>query len=796
MIKKAIKVEGMTCAMCAKTIENSFSDMDSVKVSVNVGAGKVLAEYDPDKVSLTDIAQRIDDAGYKAHLDDQLNNNERIRHKMRREVAIALVFSLPLLWAMFGHIPVFDFLFVPTILMNGWFQLVISGVVQFYIGKRFYVSAYRALRKKVLGMDILVVLGTSSAYLYSIYLLYQHTFVAPMMHPEYYFEISALIISMVLIGNYFEHVAKEKTTDALVELLNLGAKEARVIRNGKEAMVSIEAVEVGDKIVVKPHEKIPVDGKIIEGSSYIDESMITGESIPVLKDKNTNVIGATLNTQETIIIEATKVGSDTMLSQIISTVEEASSKKLPIQRTADKVASWFVPLVVSISVLNFLLHFFILDFAFEPAFTRSVAILVISCPCALGLATPTSILVGNGKAAQHHILYKGGEFFELANKIEAIAFDKTGTLTYGKPKVTDFMGDENALQYVYWLENESTHPISQALKTYAEDYKKDKLKVSSFTTVKGKGIHANVGSKDVAVGSKKLMDALKIDVEAYENDVDKWLNAAKTVNYVAIDGSCVAVYAVRDELKETSKRVIKAMQSRGLQTVMITGDHEKVASAIAKELGIDKVYAEVLPHEKADIVEELQNQGLVVAFVGDGINDAPALKLADIGIAMGYGTDVAIDSSDVTLMSHDLGLVIKAIEMSKATLKNIHQNFFWAFSYNIIAIPLAAMGYLSMVLAAVAMGFSSITVVLNALRLKTTKLPDFNGNQEGSNAKMTINVEGMSCNHCKMTIENALKDSGYSMVEVDLEAGTVSVDAEDYDHVKGIIESKGYTVIQ
>ncbi len=793
MIKKAIKVEGMTCAMCAKTIENSFSDMDSV--SVNVGAGKVLAEYDPDKIDLSDIAQRINDAGYKALLDDQLNDNERIRHKMKREVMISLAFSLPLLWAMFGHIPLFDFLFVPAILMNGWFQLVVSGVVQFYIGKRFYVSAYRAIKKKVLGMDILVVLGTTSAYLYSMYLLYQHTFVETMMHPEYYFEISALIISMVLLGNYFEHVAKEKTTDALVELLNLGAKEARIIQDGEEKMVPIEMVEVGDHILVKSHEKIPVDGIIVKGSSYVDESMITGESIPVLKDKNQNVIGATLNTEESITIKTTKVGSDTMLSQIISTVEEASAKKLPIQRTADKIAAWFVPLVVSIAIFNFLLHFFILNFAFEPSFTRSVAILVISCPCALGLATPTSILVGNGKAAQHHILYKGGEFFELANKIEAIAFDKTGTLTYGKPEVTDFKGDEKALRYVYWLENESTHPISLALKAYANDQKGEKLLVESFTTVKGKGIHAQVGDKHVAVGSKKLMDELDIKTDEYHAHATKWLDEAKTVNYVSIEGECIAAYAVRDELKETSKDVIKAMQARGLKTVMITGDHEKVATAIAKELGIDKVYAEVLPHEKANIVETLQEEGLIVAFVGDGINDAPALKLADIGIAMGYGTDVAIDSSDVTLMSHDLGLVIKAIEMSKATLRNIHQNFFWAFSYNFVAIPLAAMGYLSMVLAAVAMGFSSITVVLNALRLKTTKLPDFKPEKGGNLHTMELKVNGMTCNHCKKTVETALKEAGYDSVEVDLDQGVVRLEAEDVNPVKEIIEAKGYTVV-
>lgn len=797
MIKKAIRVDGMTCAMCAKTIENSFEDFDGVRISVNVGAGKVLAEYDENRYELKDIAQRINEAGYEAVLEDSIEDAKNTRNRMKRELWIAIVLSLPLLWAMFGHIQVFDFLYVPTILMNGWFQLITAGIVQFYIGKRFYKASYKAIKQKVLGMDILVVLGTTSAYLYSVYLLYVQEFVSPVAHPEYFFEISALIITMVLIGNYIEHMAKERTTDALVDLVSLGAKEARKIVNGEVTMVPVESVEVGDELVVYAYEKVPVDGVVIKGSSYIDESMITGESIPAFKDKNQEVIGATINTQEAITIRATRIGSDTMLSQIISTVEEAASQKLPIQRTADKIASYFVPVVVAIAVFNFVLHYFILSFAFEPAFTRSIAILVISCPCALGLATPTSILVGNGKAAQNQILYKGGEFFELANKIQAVAFDKTGTLTTGNPVVTDFSGDEDVLPYLYSVEEESTHPIALAMKTYAKPHIDKSFDVSEFQTVKGKGLHATVNGKSVAIGSKKLMDQLELDTTQFDSEADQWLDAAKTVNYVALDNEVRAILGVRDELKDTSKSVIKAMQARGLETIMVTGDHEKVAQAIAKELGIDTVYAGVLPHEKADIVGDIQNRGKIVAFVGDGINDAPALKLADIGIAMGHGTDVAIDSSDVTLMSYDLGLVIKAIEMSKATLKNIHQNFFWAFSYNLVAIPLAAMGYLSMVLAAVAMGFSSIMVVLNALRLKRLKLPSFEGellDEDKGGQTMQLNVSGMSCNHCKMTVENVLTDNGYTNVEVNLKKGEVSFEESNAEKAKTLIESKGYTV--
>ena len=654
-------------------------------------------------------------------------------------------------------------------------------------------------------MDILVVMGTTSAYLYSMYLLGVQLFGDSVMHPMYYFEISALIISMVLIGNYIEHIAKERTTDALVELINLGAKEARVLKDGIEKMVGIDEVLLGDHIVVLANEKIPVDGKVVEGTSFVDESMITGESIPVKKEKGNNVIGATINTRERIVIEATKIGSDTMLSQIISTVEEASSEKPPIQRTADKIASYFVPAVVSIAIINFLVHFFILKdnpadtSIFIYSFTTTVAILVISCPCALGLATPTSILVGNGKAAQNHILYKGGEFFELANKIEAIAFDKTGTLTYGKPEVTDYIGNKDVLYLVHSIERESTHPISQAVKDYAEKLETKYLPVTNFETIQGKGLKANVDSREIYIGSLKILDDLKIDYSEYKADYERLISEAKTTNFVVVDNKIEAIYAVRDEIKDTSLKVINEMKKRGLEPYMITGDNKVVAAAIAKELGIEKYYAEVLPHEKANIIGEIMKSGKVTAFVGDGINDAPALKLADVGFAMGHGTDIAIDSSDVTLMSYDLGLVIKAIDMSKATLRNIYQNFFWAFSYNIIAIPLAATGRLSMVVAAAAMAFSSIMVVLNALRLKTYKLPEFNSEEkpkkEGG-ALMKVKVTNMTCGHCKMNIENALKANGFDNVNIDLDSKMVEVElgSKSQSDVVEIIESKGYEV--
>ncbi len=729
MKKKTIPVEGMHCAMCAKTIENTFDHVQGVRVDVNVSAGKVIATYDETRYTLSDIADKINAAGYKARLDSTFEDDRRHRDRLKKEIFVAIALSSPLLWAMFGHFAWFEFLYVPPLFMDGIFQLVTAGIVQFYLGRRFYIATFHSLKRRVLGMDSLVVLGTTSAYLYSVYLLIGHL-VSPAAHPEYFFEISALIITMVLVGNYFEDLAKERTTDALVELVNLGAKSARIRTGDTYREIPIEEVAVGDEIIVYANEKIPVDGTIIEGATHVDESMITGESIPVFKEKNAEVVGATMNLQERIVMEAKRVGDETLLSQIIRTVEEASAEKPPIQRTADRIAAYFVPFVIAISLLNFLLHVVILDFPFTTAFTRSIAILVISCPCALGLATPTSILVGNGMAAKNHILYKGGEFFERAKHIRAVLFDKTGTLTEGKPRITDYEGSPESLSYLYSVSEQSTHPISKAVVEYAKG-RTNLLDAENFDTVKGRGVTARVEGKEVATGNKKLMEELGIDIAPYSKQYDEWLEEAKTVNFLAVDGEVEGIYAVRDEIKKTSKSVVNAMKERGMITVMVTGDHEHVAKAIARELGIDRVYAEVLPHEKAKIVQSLQKEGHVTAFVGDGINDAPALKISDVGIAMGYGTDVAIESSDVTLMSHDLGLVLKAVAMSEKTLRNIRQNFFWAFSYNIVAIPLAAAGYLSMLLAAVAMAFSSIAVVMNALRLKTVKLPQFGEVQKG-----------------------------------------------------------------
>ncbi len=718
MVKKSLRVEGMTCAMCAKTIEKTFEQMDDIKAEAIVSANKVIMTYDEQKYSLEGIAKTIKSLGYMPVLKDNLEDNKKIRNQMKIELIVSIVLSIPLLWAMFSHIQWTSFIQSPSLFTNGYFQLTVAGLIQFGIGRRFYKGAYVSIKKKSLGMDILVVLGTTSAYLYSLYLLIQHEITMSSMHPVYYFEVSALIITMVLIGNFIEHIAKEKTEDALVDLINLGAKEARVIRDGNEEMIDIEEVIVKDHVVVLANEKIPVDGKIISGQTHIDESMITGESMPVYKKANDFAVGGTINLQERIVIEATNLGEDALLSQIIASVEEASARKIPIQRTADRIASLFVPFVVAVAFLNFIVHFFLVGDGFTTSFTTTVAILVISCPCALGLATPTSILVGNGLAAKHQILYKGGEFFEIANKITAVAFDKTGTITKGSFEVTDYIGDLSYLDMIYSIERESTHPISKAVVLYAEEKNANLLPIKQFEVLQGKGLRAMIDGKKVLIGSAKIIDDFEIEIQEYQDIYNQLLEEAKTVNFLIVDCKIVAMYALRDEIKETSKETIAELKRRGITTYLVTGDNKGVAERIAFEVGIDHICCEVLPTEKAEIVEEIQKQNHLVAFVGDGINDAPALKQADIGIAMGGGTDIAIHSSDLTLMNSDLRLVIEAIDLSKATLTNIYQNFLWAFSYNLVAIPLAATGHLSMALAGAAMAFSSIMVVLNALRLK------------------------------------------------------------------------------
>ncbi|WP_297992188.1 heavy metal translocating P-type ATPase [uncultured Anoxybacillus sp.] len=726
--KVTLDIEGMTCAACASRIEKGLNRMEGVtSAAVNLATNSAVVEYKEGVTSVEDILEKIKKLGYKGQIrneeqDDAGRKEERLKRK-QRQLAISIILSLPLLYTMIAHMPFHIGLPMPKLLMNSWLQLLLATPVQFYIGGPFYVGAYRALRNKSANMDVLVALGTSAAYFYSLYEAFRtignHEYM-----PRLYFETSAVLITLVLVGKYFEALAKGRTTEAISKLLGLQAKEATVIRNGEERKVPLEEVVIGDTILVKPGEKIPVDGTVIAGSSSVDESMITGESIPVDKKEGDSVIGATINTNGILTIRAEKVGKDTALANIIKIVEEAQGSKAPIQRMADVISGIFVPIVVGIAVVAFIIwYFFVAPGDLAKALEVAIAVLVIACPCALGLATPTSIMVGTGKGAEQGILFKGGEYLEGTHKINAVLFDKTGTVTKGKPEVTDVLQfQENMLDYAVSAESASEHPLAHAIVAYGKENGIITQPLTQFSALVGHGIEATVNGKHVLIGTRKLMNERGIEIAEHEPTMIKLEDEGKTVMLVAIDGQLAGMIAVADTIKETSKQAITTLKQMGIDVYMVTGDNKRTAEAIAKQVGIEHVYAEVLPEQKAAIVEQLQKQGKRVAMVGDGINDAPALAKADIGMAIGTGADVAIETADVTLVGGDLAHIPKAIELSRKTMKNIRQNLFWALFYNTVGIPVAALGLLEPWIAGAAMAFSSVSVVTNALRLKRVKI--------------------------------------------------------------------------
>ncbi|ASA95797.1 MULTISPECIES: heavy metal translocating P-type ATPase [Anoxybacillus] len=726
--KVTLDIEGMTCAACATRIEKGLNRMEGVtSAAVNLATNSAVVEYKEGVTSVEDILEKIKKLGYKGQIrneeqDDAGRKEERLKRK-QRQLAISIILSLPLLYTMLAHMPFDIGLPMPHLLMNPWFQLLLATPVQFYIGGPFYVGAYRALRNKSANMDVLIALGTSAAYFYSLYEAFR-TLGNPEYMPRLYFETSAVLITLVLVGKYFEDLAKGRTTEAISKLLSLQAKEATVIRNGEERKVPLEEVVIGDTILVKPGEKIPVDGTVIAGASSVDESMITGESIPVDKKEGDYVIGATMNTNGVLTIRAEKVGKDTALANIIKIVEEAQGSKAPIQRMADTISGIFVPIVVGIAVVAFIIwYFFVAPGDLAKALEVAIAVLVIACPCALGLATPTSIMVGTGKGAEQGILFKGGEYLEGTHKINAVLLDKTGTVTKGKPEVTDVLQfQENMLDYAVSAESASEHPLAQAIVAYGKENGIIAQPLTQFSALVGHGIEATVNGKHVLIGTRKLMNERGIEIAEHELAMIKLENEGKTVMLVAIDGQLAGMIAVADTIKETSKQAIATLKQMGIDVYMVTGDNKRTAEAIAKQVGIEHVYSEVLPEDKANIVEELQKQGKRVAMVGDGINDAPALAKADIGMAIGTGADVAIETADVTLVGGDLLHIPKAIELSRQTMRNIRQNLFWALFYNTVGIPVAALGLLEPWIAGAAMAFSSVSVVTNALRLKRVKI--------------------------------------------------------------------------
>jgi Cu+-exporting ATPase len=725
--KVMLDIEGMTCAACAARIEKGLQRMEGVeRATVNLATNSAVVEYKEGILSIEEILEKIKKLGYKGQVRKEEESTgfkeEQLKQK-QRQLMISIVLSLPLLYTMIAHLP-FDLgLPMPNWLMNPWVQLLFATPVQFYVGGPFYVGAYRALRNKSANMDVLVALGTSAAYFYSLAEAVK-TIGNPHYMPNLYFETSAVLITLVLVGKYFEARAKGRTTEAISKLLSLQAKEALVLRNGKEVRVPLGQVIVGDTIVVKPGEKIPVDGIVIAGASAVDESMITGESIPVDKKEGDRVIGATINTTGTLTIRAEKVGKDTALANIVKIVEEAQGSKAPIQRMADVISGIFVPIVVGIAVLAFIVwYFFVAPGDLPKALEVAIAVLVIACPCALGLATPTSIMVGTGKGAEHGILFKGGEYLEETHKINAVLLDKTGTVTKGKPEVTDVIEfQKGMLQYAVSAEKGSEHPLAQAIVEYGKRQQIAVKPFEHFAALAGHGIEAVIDGKRVLVGTRKLMKENNVDISRHIEKMIQLEIEGKTAMLVSIDGQLAGIIAVADTIKKNAKVAIQALKQLGIDVYMVTGDNERTAKAIAKQVGIDHVYAEVLPEDKANIVEKMQREGKRVAMIGDGINDAPALAKADIGIAIGTGTDVAIETADVTLVGGDLAHIPKAIELSRKTMANIRQNLFWALFYNTIGIPVAAAGLLEPWIAGAAMAFSSVSVVTNALRLKRVKL--------------------------------------------------------------------------
>jgi Cu+-exporting ATPase len=736
-----LELHGADCASCAIGLERSLTEIPGVEsASVNPVANRISVAYDDARANPGMFAKRIHDtygfestvvneAGGEAHAEHDHSRmlRESELNDLRRKLSIGALLSVVIIVIAFTPL-------LPMSIANV-VLFVLATPVQFYVGGQFFSSFVRGLRHRNANMDTLVAVGTGAAYAYSTLV----TFVPGIFSgvgAETYFDVGAVVITLIMLGKYFEARAKSSANDAIRKLLALGAKTARVLRDGQEADIPVEQVQVGDLILVRPGEKVPVDGELVEGSSTIDQSVVTGESIPVEKQPGDAVIGATINKSGAFQFRATKVGADTVLSQIVKLVSEAQSSKAPIQRLADQVTGYFTPLIIMLAIATFVVWYIVgPEPALAMAFVNAVAVLVIACPCAMGLATPTSIMVGTGKGAEQGILIKDAQSLERAEKVTAIVFDKTGTLTEGKPKVTDVRGDtQSVLALAYALEKNSEHPLAEAIVARAKQEAIAAQPVEQFEAVSGRGIRGKVDGRQIWLGNRAFMDENQVAMSELAAQMDQLQNDGKTVIALASaaaggaaqSGSrALGLIAVSDQPKASARDAIAALRQMGIETVMLTGDNAQTAEAIARQVGITRVIANVLPQDKEARIRELQGQQKVVAMVGDGINDAPALAAADLGIAMGSGTDVAIEAAGITLMNSDLRSVVTAIQLSRATMRNIKENLLWAFGYNVLLIPVAAgllypfFGILlNPMLAGGAMAFSSLSVVLNALRLR------------------------------------------------------------------------------
>lgn len=743
--KAVLNIDGMTCASCSQTVENTINKLEGVhQATVNLATEKMTVDYDPTVLNLSEIIQVVADAGYEAHEEqetadsidqDQLKKDTQIRAMWNRFVGSA-IFTIPLFYISMG--PMIG-LPVPTLIdpmVNGQNYALLQFLLTLpvlYFGRTYFQVGFKTLFRGHPNMDSLVALGTSAAFIYSVYATYMVYAGDLSFAMQLYYESAAVILTLITLGKYFELVSKGKSSEAIKKLMGLAPKTAWVIRENEEIEISIEEVRVGDVIVVRPGEKIPVDGVIVSGRTAIDESMLTGESIPVEKKEEDEVIGASINKTGSFQYRATKVGKDTVLSQIVKLVEEAQGSKAPIANLADRVSGIFVPIVIVLAIVSGFAWYFLGQESWIFALTITISVLVIACPCALGLATPMAIMVGTGKGAENGVLIKSGVALETTHQVETIVFDKTGTITEGQPIVTDLVTAEGFSESEILLlaasaEVGSEHPLGEAIVRKATEENTELLPIDSFNAIPGHGIEVMIGNQHLFLGNERLMHENNISLEGLLDQSNQLAEEGKTPMYISINQNLAGIIAVADTVKENSIQAIKKLHQMGIEVVMITGDNKRTAQAIGRQVGIDRVLSEVLPEDKADEVRKLQAEGQKVAMVGDGINDAPALAQADVGIAIGSGTDVAMESADIVLMRSDLMDVPTAIELSKATIKNVRENLFWAFAYNTLGIPVA-MGLLYLfggpllnpMIAAAAMSFSSVSVVLNASRLKRFK---------------------------------------------------------------------------
>lgn len=807
-----LNIQGMTCASCVAHVEKGIKKISGIDMaSVNLATDKATISFDPKETNIDEIIKSVSNAGYSANIPEVENESEEAKkkslelRKLRNKTIIAACLSAPLFLAMFvGIFKIQSLMF----LHNPILQLVLATPVQFWIGAKFYKGGFKSIRAGSPGMDVLVALGTSSAYFFSIF----NGFIAKHIGVEttgLYFEASAIIITLVLLGKFLESNAKGKTSEAIKKLMGLQPKFANIIRDGEVVEVPISDVVPGDIVIIKPGERIAVDGIVLEGSTAIDESMITGESMPVEKKVGDKVVSGTINSYGSIQFKAEHVGKDSVLSRIIAIVEEAQGSKAPIQKLADKVASIFVPIVLIISVITFLIWWLVLG-SLTTAIISAVAVLVIACPCALGLATPTAIMVGTGKGAQRGILIKNGEILQSAGKITTIILDKTGTITLGKPEMQEIFSlkDEDnednrnkLLQLAASLENSSEHPLARAVVEAAKDKGLPLKQIENFLSIPGKGITATLDRTDYIIGTEKLMAESNIPTDSYLDKKAELEKKGNTVVILATKTEVIALITIADSIKKHSKEGVRLLEEMGLNVYMITGDNKRTAVSIAKKAGITKVLAEVLPEGKANEVIKLQENGEVVAMVGDGVNDAPALAVADTGIAMGEGSDIAMESADITLMRGDLREIAAAIQLSRKTMSKIKQNLFWAFFYNSIGIPFAALGFLNPIIAGAAMAFSSVSVVSNSLSLKNFKMKTSNNKTDKNPKVVTIKVDGMTCHKCKARVEAAAKT--IDLVEdaiVNLEKKECLIKFKDQnnmplDSIKTAIEEAGYKIL-